>query len=115
MRSSEISRKKLCCVALDFEQKMADLVVDNGSGVCKVGFTCDDAHGHYTIGKEIVDLVLDRTQKLAEECSGLQGFLIFHSVGGRTGSGFTSLLMELQGDGKMGSGCDVRLFSNFSL
>jgi tubulin alpha len=27
-------------------------------------------------------------------CSGLQGFLIFHSFGGGTGSGFTSLLME---------------------
>jgi tubulin alpha len=27
-------------------------------------------------------------------CTGLQGFLIFHSFGGGTGSGFTSLLME---------------------
>ncbi|RXG73503.1 Tubulin alpha chain, testis-specific, partial [Armadillidium vulgare] len=33
------------------------------------------ARGHYTIGKE-------------------QGFLVFHSFGGGTGSGFTSLLME---------------------
>jgi len=30
----------------------------------------------------------------ADQCSGLQGFLIFHSFGGGTGSGFTSLLME---------------------
>ena len=52
------------------------------------------ARGHYTIGKEIVDLVLDRIRKLADQCSGLQGFLIFHSFGGGTGSGFTSLLME---------------------
>ena len=29
-----------------------------------------------------------------DACSGLQGFLIFHSFGGGTGSGFTSLLME---------------------
>uniref|UniRef100_A0A8D8W0S1 Tubulin alpha chain, testis-specific n=1 Tax=Cacopsylla melanoneura TaxID=428564 RepID=A0A8D8W0S1_9HEMI len=28
------------------------------------------------------------------QCTGLQGFLIFHSFGGGTGSGFTSLLME---------------------
>lgn len=52
------------------------------------------ARGHYTIGKEIVDLVLDRVRKLADQCTGLQGFLIFHSFGGGTGSGFTSLLME---------------------
>merc|ERR1712158_191780 len=52
------------------------------------------ARGHYTIGKEMVDLVLDRVRKLADQCTGLQGFLLFHSFGGGTGSGFTSLLME---------------------
>ena len=52
------------------------------------------ARGHYTVGKEIVDLVLDRIRKIADQCTGLQGFLIFHSFGGGTGSGFTSLLME---------------------
>ena len=52
------------------------------------------ARGHYTIGKEIVDLVLDRVRKLADNCTGLQGFLIFHAVGGGTGSGFGSLLLE---------------------
>ena len=31
---------------------------------------------------------------MADDCNGLQGFLIFHSFGGGTGSGFTSLLME---------------------
>ena len=31
---------------------------------------------------------------MAELCSGLQGFLVFHSFGGGTGSGFASLLME---------------------
>jgi hypothetical protein len=41
------------------------------------------ARGHYTIGKEIVDLVLDRIRKLADQCTGLQGFLIFHSFGGK--------------------------------
>jgi len=52
------------------------------------------ARGHYTIGKEIADLVMDRIRKLADNCTGLQGFLVFHSFGGGTGSGFTSLLME---------------------
>ncbi|KAG7170734.1 Tubulin alpha-2 chain-like 2, partial [Homarus americanus] len=52
------------------------------------------ARGHYTIGKEYVDIVLDRIRKLADQCTGLQGFLIFRSFGGGTGSGFASLLME---------------------
>ncbi|KAA0184980.1 Tubulin alpha chain [Fasciolopsis buskii] len=52
------------------------------------------ARGHYTHGREIVDCVLDRIRKLAEKCIGLKSFLIFHSFGGGTGSGFTSLLME---------------------
>jgi len=52
------------------------------------------ARGHYTVGKEIVDLVLDRIRQLAEQHTGIQGFLIFHSFGGGTGSGFNSLLME---------------------
>ncbi|KAM8754715.1 tubulin alpha-1C chain-like isoform 1-T1 [Acanthopagrus schlegelii] len=84
------------------------------------------ARGHYTIGKEVIDMVLDRIRKLvgktrakkslaiwlrnvkchnchviivplcpqADQCTGLQGFLVFHSFGGGTGSGFTSLLME---------------------
>ncbi|KAI8841355.1 Gtp-tubulin in complex with A Darpin [Chytridium lagenaria] len=52
------------------------------------------ARGHYTIGKEIVDLVLDRIRKLADNCTGLQGFLVFHSFGGGTGSGFGALLLE---------------------
>lgn len=115
------------------------------------------ARGHYTIGKEIVDLCLDRIRKLADNCtgapaklcpdflvslplhasseaascrvymmlavicrvcmvatisvlpqhvcqysgmigvmraSGLQGFLVFNAVGGGTGSGLGSLLLE---------------------
>ncbi|KAG1210988.1 hypothetical protein G6F35_010537 [Rhizopus arrhizus] len=52
------------------------------------------ARGHYTVGKEMVDNVLDRIRKLADNCSGLQGFLVFHSFGGGTGSGFGALLME---------------------
>jgi len=50
--------------------------------------------GHYTIGKEIVDLALDRIRKLADNCTGLQGFMVFHAVGGGTGSGLGSLLLE---------------------
>lgn len=52
------------------------------------------ARGHYTVGKEIIDTTLDRIRRLANNCEGLQGFFVFHSFGGGTGSGFTSMLME---------------------
>ncbi|KAK4762593.1 hypothetical protein SAY86_008361 [Trapa natans] len=48
----------------------------------------------FTVGKEIVDLCLDRIRKLADNCTGLQGFLVFNAVGGGTGSGLGSLLLE---------------------
>ncbi|EQB78502.1 tubulin alpha-1A chain [Camelus ferus] len=37
------------------------------------------ARSHYTIGKGIIDLVVDQIRKLADQCTGLQGFLVFHS------------------------------------
>lgn len=46
------------------------------------------------LGKEMVDLALDRIRKLADNCTGLQGFLVFNAVGGGTGSGLGSLLLE---------------------
>ena len=52
------------------------------------------ARGHYTIGKEQIDVTVEKIRKLVDQCSGLQGFLVFHSFGGGTGSGFASLLME---------------------
>lgn len=52
------------------------------------------ARGHYTIGKDIIDTVLDKIRKMSDACSALQGFLIFHSTGGGTGSGLGSLLLE---------------------
>merc|ERR1711943_171591 len=52
------------------------------------------ARGHYTVGKEVVDLVLDRLRKGADQCTGLQGFMVFHAFGGGTGGGFASLLLE---------------------
>ena len=70
------------------------------------------ARGHYTIGKELIDNVLDRIRKLSDNCSGLQGFLIFHSFGGGTGSGFTSLLMERL---SVDYGKKVNLLSSFCL
>lgn len=48
--------------------------------------------GKYTVGRDISDLCLDKIRKLADQCTNLQGFMIFHSVGGGTGSGLSSLL-----------------------
>ncbi len=68
------------------------------SSACQVcliaNFVCVCVCAHPIVGKEIVDLCLDRIRKLADNCSGLQGFLIFHAVGGGTGSGLGSLLLE---------------------
>ncbi|KAI9894247.1 MAG: hypothetical protein M1814_004101 [Vezdaea aestivalis] len=52
------------------------------------------ARGHYTVGKELADQVVEKIRRVADNCSSLQGFLIFHSFGGGTGSGFGALLLE---------------------
>lgn len=52
------------------------------------------ARGHYTVGKEILDTVVNRIRKMAEQCNSLQGILVFHSCGGGTGSGFGTLLLD---------------------
>ncbi|CAO1318719.1 unnamed protein product [Diamesa tonsa] len=52
------------------------------------------ARGHYTVGKNIIETVMLQLIKLAEQSDNFQGFLIYNSFGGGTGSGFTSLLIE---------------------
>jgi len=52
------------------------------------------ARGHYTVGKELIDLAMDKIRKITDNCVSLQGFMIFNSVGGGTGSGLGSLLLE---------------------
>merc|ERR1712223_1845382 len=52
------------------------------------------ARGHYTEGKSIMPQVKNQIRKIADICNSLQGFLVVHSMGGGSGSGFTSLLQE---------------------
>ncbi|KAG8221997.1 hypothetical protein J437_LFUL003377 [Ladona fulva] len=52
------------------------------------------ARGFYSVGREMVDIVLDRIRRLADECQSLQGFILFRSFGGGTGSGFAALLLD---------------------
>ena len=52
------------------------------------------ARGHYTIGKEQVEVAMNKIRGIADQCNALQGFMVYHAFGGGTGSGFTSLLMD---------------------
>jgi len=51
------------------------------------------AKGHYTEGAELVEDVLDRVRQEIEQCDAPQGFQLFHSLGGGTGSGMGTLLL----------------------
>ncbi|KAI5180231.1 tubulin alpha [Nematocida sp. AWRm80] len=52
------------------------------------------ARGHYTVGKTIIEPVMEQIRRLVDNCDSLQGFFVFHSFGGGTGSGLGSLIME---------------------
>lgn len=56
------------------------------------------ARGHYSVGKELLPKVLNAIRRISEQSNSLQGFFTFHSFGGGTGSGFSSLLMEKLAD-----------------
>ncbi|KAM3147321.1 hypothetical protein pb186bvf_000572 [Paramecium bursaria] len=50
--------------------------------------------GHYTTGREIIDLALQIIRHQVEQCDKLDGFIFTKSINGGTGSGFGSLLTE---------------------
>lgn len=52
------------------------------------------ARGYNTVGREMIKPVSEIIRKMAEQSNSLQGFMVFHSFGGGTGSGFSALLME---------------------
>merc|ERR1712117_748192 len=52
------------------------------------------ARGHYTVGKEMMDIVSDRLRKLVDNSENVQGFMATHSVSGGTGSGMGMLILE---------------------
>merc|ERR1712187_865015 len=52
------------------------------------------ARGHYTVGKELMDVINDRLKKAVEDCDNVQGFIVNHAVGGGTGSGMGMLILE---------------------
>ena len=52
------------------------------------------SRGHYSVGKEIGSISMDNIRKESEKCNNIEGFSIFHALGGGTGSGLGSLLLE---------------------
>ncbi|KAF9532700.1 beta-tubulin 2 tubb2 [Crepidotus variabilis] len=52
------------------------------------------AKGYYTEGAELVDSILDIIRKQSEGCESLQGFQLLHSLGGGTGAGLGTLLLN---------------------
>ncbi len=52
------------------------------------------ARGKYRVSLEYIDRVMDRTRKLTDGCDDLQGFIVMMSVGGGTGSGFGTAILE---------------------
>ncbi|VVD02438.1 unnamed protein product, partial [Leptidea sinapis] len=52
------------------------------------------AKGHYTEGQDLLESILDVVRKEAEGCDCMQGFQVIHSLGGGTGSGLGTLLLN---------------------
>ncbi|KAI6659330.1 Tubulin alpha-1C chain [Oopsacas minuta] len=52
------------------------------------------ARGFYNLGREFRDEMIDGIRRESEACDSLQGFYIFRSLGGGTGSGVGSLLIQ---------------------
>ncbi|XP_057316747.1 tubulin alpha-3 chain-like [Hydractinia symbiolongicarpus] len=52
------------------------------------------ARAYHNVGEKLVDQTIDQIRKLTDQCGSLQGFLLFRSLGGGTGSGFYSLLID---------------------
>ena len=52
------------------------------------------AKGHYTEGAELVDSVMDVVRRETETCDCLQGYQMVHALGGGTGSGLGTLLIN---------------------
>eukprot|EP01084_Bolivina_argentea_P134912 237824_1 len=50
--------------------------------------------GNYTIGKELIDPLLDKIRLMVEECNNFQGIILNNSISGGTGSGVGALCLE---------------------
>eukprot|EP01018_Ginkgo_biloba_P028208 Gb_25399 [translate_table: standard] len=56
------------------------------------------AHGHDVYGPQYGESILEKIRHEVEPCESLQGFFMLHSLGGGTGSGLGSYVLELLHD-----------------
>jgi tubulin epsilon len=52
------------------------------------------AHGYAEYGPKYEDQILESCRRASEYCDSLQSFLLLHSLGGGTGSGLGSYILE---------------------
>ncbi|XP_014252360.1 tubulin alpha chain-like [Cimex lectularius] len=52
------------------------------------------ARGYYTVGRQSVQKTMEAIRDKIAGCEQCQGFMIYHSLGGGTGSGFVASLLE---------------------
>ncbi|CAD6996518.1 unnamed protein product [Ceratitis capitata] len=75
------------------------------------------ARGYNLLGHDLIDRTMDAIRRVAEQCRNLRGFLIFRAIGGGTGSGFGTLLLEKLSDayGKKTTKAEFLVFPSPSL
>ena len=77
-----------------FSGKMKDLFDSKNVVKGIPGAANNWARGHNTEGGQFIDQLMAIVEKSVEKTQSLQGFIITHSIGGGTGSGFGSLIIE---------------------
>jgi len=91
---------------VDLEPRMTDVIQATEYGTLyhpnsfltgRIGAANNWAKGYYTEGAVFAPVVLDYIRKLSEMCSNVEGFKMFHSLGGGTGSGLGALLIKQLG------------------
>jgi len=73
---------------------LGELFSPSNCVVGKYGASQIWAKGYYSEGENLIDAVIDTIQREVEACDSLQGFQFTHSLGGGTGSGFGTLLID---------------------
>lgn len=56
------------------------------------------AHGHHFYGPQYRDAILGKVRRTVEGCDSLQSFLLLHSLGGGTGSGLGTYILQSLAD-----------------
>jgi hypothetical protein len=51
------------------------------------------SRGRYTIGADHIDNIMEKIRKLASKSESIDGFMLYHGLGGGTGSGLGALIL----------------------